>query len=73
MPLFVGSLGESDHHGVVPGQDCGGDGDRAEGVAEDVPDELTEPSLLNGGRVIEVAGSPRTETEARELDYLPIR
>src|SRR5262245_30368987 len=39
-PLLVGSLGEADHYCVVPGQPGGVEGDGAEGVAEDVTEEV---------------------------------
>src|SRR5262245_51401842 len=39
MPLLIGDLSEPNYHRVVPGEDGGRDGDRAEGIAEDVANQ----------------------------------
>jgi hypothetical protein len=42
VPLVVGGPGQADHGGVVPGQDGGIEGDRAEGVAEEVAQQAAQ-------------------------------
>jgi hypothetical protein len=47
VSLVVGGLGETDHGGVVPGQDGGGEGDGAERKwAEDATEEVRLDSFL---------------------------
>ncbi len=41
VTLLVCSLGETDYHAVIPGEDSGGDGDGTEWVAEDAVEQVS--------------------------------
>jgi hypothetical protein len=46
VTLLVGNLSKTNYYGVVPGQDSGREGERAEGVAKDVMDQSAVRSLV---------------------------